>query len=91
MFLSYEIVLSQNNNLPFVSLPFGQNIGVYSSKIQLFSGAFVYRNGPEWTELPEWTTGMDFYMWFFTCNAYHMHGVCMQWPIAATEDEDHEL
>ena len=18
---------------------------------------------PEWTELPEWTTGMDFYMW----------------------------
>ena len=22
----------------------------------------VYRNGPEWTELPEWTTGMDFYM-----------------------------
>ena len=20
------------------------------------SGAFVYRNGPEWTELPEWTT-----------------------------------
>ena len=25
-------------------------------------GAFVYRNGPECTELPEWTTGMDFYM-----------------------------
>ena len=23
------------------------------------SGAFVYRNGPEWAELPEWTTGMD--------------------------------
>ena len=27
-------------------------------------GAFVYRNEPEWTELPEWTTGMDFYMRF---------------------------
>ena len=26
-------------------------------------GAFIYRNGPEWTELPECTTGMDFYMW----------------------------
>ena len=22
-------------------------------------GACVYRNGPEWAELPEWTTGMD--------------------------------
>ena len=51
-------------------------------------GAFVYRNGLG-TELPECTTGMDFYMWFCTFNAYHMHGVCLQWPIAATEDEDH--
>ena len=24
------------------------------------TGAFVYRNGPEWTELPEWTTGQKF-------------------------------
>ena len=26
------------------------------------NGAFLYRNGPEWAWLPEWTTGMDIYM-----------------------------
>ena len=31
---------------------------IYSYKHR--TGAFVYRNGPEWAELPEWTTGMDF-------------------------------
>ena len=25
-------------------------------------GTFVYQNGPEWGELPEWTTGMDLNM-----------------------------
>ena len=50
-------------------------------------GAFVYRNGPEWAELPEWTTGMDFYMWLLVLV---MHDMCTEWPTDATESREYE-
>ena len=41
-------------------------------------GAFVYQNGPERAELPEWTTGIDLYMWFwvlFLCTLLWQSGL----------------
>ena len=37
-------------------------------------GGFVYRNGPEWTELPEWSVkGSVLNVDFSACNAFYMH------------------
>ena len=46
------------------------------------TGAFVYRNGLEWAELPEWTTGMDFNMQPLVLLLYF---ICLELPIVFTE------
>ena len=51
------------------------------------TGAFVYWNGPEWTELPELTTGMDFYMWLLVLL---MHFICTEWHTEATKSIKYE-
>ena len=42
---------------------------------------------PEWSELPEWTTGMDFYMWLLVLL---MHFICTEWHAEATESRKYE-
>ena len=42
---------------------------------------------PEWTELPEWTTGMAFYMCFLVLL---MHCICIEWLTEATESRKYE-
>ena len=38
-------------------------------------------------ELPEWTTGMDFYMWLLVLL---MHFICTEWHTEATESRKYE-
>ena len=45
-------------------------------------GALVYQNGPEWAELPEWTTEMDFNMQPLVLLLYF---ICLELPIVFTE------
>ena len=44
----------------------------YLDNIDKISGAFVYRNGAQWTELPELTTGMDFYIQYTIYTTHNL-------------------
>ena len=71
--------MHQNNRQHFLLLNFVKNEAesqaVFAvSYVRNVRGRAMLPDGcvrlPEWTELPEWATGMDFYMWLL------MHFIC---------------